>query len=103
MFEVSVVKDIDVEKIILTDGSTGTYAAIIPSCGAILHAFSVMHDGTALNIIDSYTDAADFKNNVEKEGFKSCKLSPFACRIKEATYNFAGKTYTIEKFLLNGS
>ena len=91
------------DKIILQDAVTGTSVEIIPSCGAILHAFTVLHNGNLLNVIDGYKDEADFKINVAAKGFKSCKLSPFACRINNAAYIFGEKDYTIEKFLLNGS
>ena len=91
------------DKIILQDAVTGTSVEIIPSCGAILHAFTVLHNGNLLNVIDGYDNEDDFKTNVTAKGFKSCKLSPFACRINNANYTFDEKDYTIEKFLLNGS
>jgi aldose 1-epimerase len=103
MFEVKFVKDTDFDTIILSDVNTNTSLQIIPSCGAILHAFTVINNGKPLNVIDSYTNIEDFKNNVSAKGFKSCKLSPFACRINNATYQFAEKKYTVEKFLLNKS
>src|SRR6266481_6297234 len=84
-------------KIILTDNSNNTSAEIIPSCGAILHAFKIAHNNTSLNIIDNYNDADDFTKHVTSKGFMSCKLSPFACRIKNGTYTFDGTKYTIEK------
>jgi aldose 1-epimerase len=103
MFEVVSENDPDFSKVILKDIATGTVAEIIPSCGAILHAFTVLNNGSALNVIDGYESAGDFKENVTAKGFKSCKLSPFACRIKNASYTFDEKKYTSEKFLLNGS
>ena len=103
MFEVTLVNDDDFETIILKDTIAKTTASIIPSCGAILHAFTVIKNDSTINVIDSYINTKDFKNNVTAKGFKSCKLSPFACRIKDATYNFAEKKYTIEKFILNCS
>jgi aldose 1-epimerase len=90
-------------KIILKDNKTSTSAEIIPSCGAILHAFTVLHNNEPLNIIDNYENATDFSENVAAKGFKSCKLSPFACRIKNATYKFGEANYKLEKFLLNGN
>jgi aldose 1-epimerase len=103
MFDAKLVKDIDFEKIVLKDVTTNTFVEIIPSCGAILNAFIIANNGAALNVIDGYDNAEYFKNNAESKGFKSCKLSPFACRINNASYNFGEKHYSIEKFLLNGS
>ncbi len=103
MFTATSINDADFDKIILQDVTANTSVEIIPGCGAILHAFTILHNGALLNVIDSYQNNADFKKNVTAKGFKSCKLSPFACRLKNACYNFGDKNYTIEKFLLNGS
>ncbi len=103
MFTVQTIKHGGFDKIILQDADAGTSVEIIPSCGGILHTFTVLHNGNLLNVIDGYDNETDFKTNVTAKGFKSCKLSPFACRIKNASYTFGKKNYTIEKFLLNGS
>jgi aldose 1-epimerase len=87
-------------KIILKDSSTHTSAEIIPDCGAILHAFTVLQHGHFINVIDQYDSAADFEANAETKGMKSCKLSPFACRIKNAKYSFGGQQYTFNKYML---
>lgn len=102
MFAVNTITGTGFEKIILQDTVSHTTAEIIPSCGAILHAFTVVHNEAALNIVDGYANRDDFDKNVTGKGFKSCKLSPFACRINTAAYQFEGNKYTIEKFLLNG-
>jgi len=103
MFNVRAVNDADFDKIILEDLTEATSVEIIPSCGGILNAFILTHNGKQLNVIDGYNNAEDFKQHAESKGFKSCKLSPFACRINNAQYDFAEKKYTIQKFLLNGS
>lgn len=86
------------DKIILKDESNGTFAEIIPSCSAILHAFTIIKDEAAFNVIESYDNAEDFKNKVTSKGFLGTKLSPFVCRINKGKYNFEGKNYTIEKY-----
>lgn len=91
------------KMIVLTDLSSNTYAEIVPHCGGILHSFNVMHNHSLLNVIDSYDSLEDFESNVATKGFKSCKLSPFACRINNARYRFGEKEYMVGKFLLNGS
>jgi aldose 1-epimerase len=103
MFTISHSSSNGFEMIQLTDISTSTTATILPLCGATLHSFSVVHNNSQLNIIDHYETATDFAENVTAKGFKSCKMSPFACRIKNATYQYLGKEYTIEKFLLGSS
>ena len=86
------------DKIILKDEISGTRAEIIPSCGAILHAFTVNNKGEEMNVIDSYSSLSDFQKNVTSAGFKGCKLSPFVCRIKDGTYHFGENEYVIEKY-----
>ena len=100
MFETATVIENGFEQVILRDVTSGTFVAIIPSCGAILHSFTVAHSGALINVIDHYDDAADFKVNVTNKGFKGAKLSPFACRIRNAQYHFGEIDYSIEKFLL---
>lgn len=88
------------ETIILRDQVTQTFVEIIPACGAILHGFSILKNGKFINLIEHYENKNDFKNNVENKGFKSCKLSPFACRVKDATYNWQQQQYLLNKFML---
>lgn len=103
MFATSSIQEKGTEFIILIDLSTKTYAEIAPGWGGILHSFNVLQNGSLVNVIDQYEDTDDFRNNVTIKGFKSAKLSPFACRINNASYRFGEKTYTSEKFILNGS
>lgn len=101
MFSIIEKKDVDFEKVILMDDESNTFIEVIPSCGGLLHAFSVLHEGYRINVIDQYAGKKDFLDNVTAKGFKSCKLSPFACRINNARYIFNGKEYILHKFLLD--
>ena len=103
MFTISYNQSNGFETVVLKDTTSNTSAVIIPFCGGILHAFEVFHNNQLLNVIDNYESLSDFTQHVTDKGFKSCKLSPFACRIKDARYAYEGKPYSIEKFLLNGS
>ncbi len=98
MFSASAKIENGFDKIVLCDEQSKTRVEVVPACGAVLHSFSIVYNGNDLNIIDNYSSAGDFKNNVAGQGFKSCKLSPFACRIQNAAYDFAGVTYQIEKY-----
>jgi aldose 1-epimerase len=101
MFATSVNNENGFDKIVLKDILSKTFVDIIPSWGASLHSFTVFHDNALLNVIDHYDSAEDFSLNVTSKGFKGCKLSPFACRINNATYRFGENEYIIGKFLLN--
>src|SRR6185295_2442039 len=99
-FSVTIINDADGGKVALKDETRATLVEIMPACGAILHAFTVQHHGRSLNVIDGYDDADDFKNNCTSKGFKSCKLSPFVCRLKNGWYPFGQSTYHVHKFYL---
>ena len=99
MFSIERKKENGFDIVVLRDNDSTTSAEILPSCSAMLHAFKVMQQGRETNVIDSYSSYEDFKENVASAGFKGCKLSPFACRIKDAKYSFAGETYHIEKYI----
>jgi len=100
MFAIETRSEQGFNKIILKDTVTQTSVEIVPSCGALLHAFLVIRNNESINIVEQYDSADDFKENVASKGFKSSKLSPFACRIDNAQYKFGEASYTIEKFLL---
>jgi aldose 1-epimerase len=100
MFSTDIVYKDGFQLAVLSDPDSGTSAEIIPSCGGILHSFNVAYQNDFINVIDQYESQDDFKQHVTSKGFKSCKLSPFACRIKDASYQFRGIQYTAEKFSL---
>lgn len=102
MFSIEIIDD-GFDKVVLKDDSSGTMAAIVPSCGGILQEFSIQRNGETFNVIDSYNDENDFKENCTGKGFKGCKLSPFVCRIKNGEYQFAGNNYKISKFYLGNN
>ncbi|WP_343306121.1 aldose 1-epimerase [Chitinophaga niabensis] len=87
--------------IIELKSDAGTSVQIIPSYGALLHAFEFMHKGQKTNLIDSYKNSDEMKAQVAGS-FKSVKLSPFACRIKDAQYSWEQKDYTISKSPIHG-
>lgn len=89
-------------ELILHDSLEGCTATIIPSAGAILNAFSIKHQDKERQLVDGFTGLDDFRNRMEK-GFASAKLSPFVCRIKDASYRWEGKNFSLHKFNINGS
>lgn len=88
------------DTIVLQDNSNQCRVKVLPSCGAILHAFAVLHKGKLLNIMDSHTSKKSFDEEMEAQGFKGAKLSPFVCRMKEGKYHFGEKQYRVNKFYL---
>ena len=97
MFSVIEKKENGFDIVELKNESSGTSATVIPSYGALLHAFTVNQDGSSLNVIDSSFEDLE---NMEAGGFKSCKLSPFVCRLSRGQYHFGEKDYRVDKFYL---
>jgi len=71
-----------------------------PGCGAILNQWSVQTANGVEELIDGYADAEDFAANAEIKGFRSCKLSPYVCRMAPGGYHFEGMQYSIGKYNL---
>jgi len=101
-FSVSRTNEDGIDLIELTDTTQQTRVAIAPAHGAMLHVFSLHNGNGAYNVIDNYSGILQLQTELDTS-FKNCKLSPFACRIDNARYQFDEKEYRIEKFLLNGS
>jgi aldose 1-epimerase len=91
----------DWELVELEEDRLGTRVEIIPTAGAILNGWEVGNMGKKMDIIDGYSGKEDFQANVHN-GFKSAKLSPFVCRLKNGRFNWAGNEFSIQKFMLNG-
>lgn len=92
---------IDSQKTItLYDDQTGTMAEIF-CFGCLLNAFIIHGDGNPINVIDGFKDVADAKTEMNN-GFKSAKLSPFVCRLREGKYLFQDTEFKIQGFHLNG-
>jgi len=85
-------------SIILSDDSSKTEAEIF-CFGGLLNTFAVEQNGKLFNVVDAY---ADIDDAIEKRNtwFKSCRLSPFPCRLKDGIYELHKEQFKIEKFYL---
>lgn len=83
------------ELVNLENLRNGTIASILPGFGAALHAFTLRTAHGDLNVIDHYPDLNTLEETLEQR-FKSCKLSPFVCRIPSGRYEFHGSVFTLE-------
>lgn len=88
------------QTITLCDDHTGTHAEIF-CFGGLLNAFTIQSEGRSVNVIDGFKDVDDAKATMNN-GFKSAKLSPFVCRMRDGKYRFEDTDFKIEGFYLNG-
>jgi len=77
---------------------------LLPKSGAIFNKWQVQMHGKAWNVIEGYDSPEDFDAQCEAKGFRSCKLSPYVCRIPNGgKYTFTDIEYKVGKFDLNGA
>lgn len=82
--------------IILKDLSSNTFAEIY-SFGALLNKFCVEENDGLLNVIEGFSSPDEAKDKITPF-FRSAKLSPFACRIKDSKFKFGEKNYQLQKY-----
>jgi aldose 1-epimerase len=90
------------DTIILEDKIALTKAVILPDYGAMLHSFIIKTGTGHFNIIDGYSNLQVLENEIA-DSFKSCKLSPFACRIPAGVYTFNNHDYKLQTNRSDGS
>lgn len=87
--------------IILKDLTTNTFAEIY-NLGALLNNFTSQHYGNAINIIDGFSSPAEASEKLTPF-FKSAKLSPFVCRVKNSKYTFGKNSFFLSKYASRGN
>jgi len=92
----------DLPLIVLLDQETGSEVSVIPTCGALLHSFTLQTPAGSFNIVDNYKSLDELKTKLT-DSHKSTKLSPFVCRIKDAKYHFDNKEYEFQNKFPDGS
>jgi aldose 1-epimerase len=88
--------------LVLKDERSGTEVAILPEYGAALHAFSIRLGDEFFNVVENYASAEELKKFLPTS-YKSSKLSPFPCRIDQATYVLKGRAYTFKNRFADGT
>ena len=70
--------------------------------GALLNKFCKEHQGEMMNVIDGFESVQQAMEHI-MPAFKSAKLSPFVCRIKNAKYHFGEADHKLTKYVVNES
>ncbi len=100
-FEILVAKNGNDAVITLKD-LTEKSSAEIYTFGALLNNFSAQHHNETINVIEGFSSIEDAKQNLTPF-FKSAKLSPYVCRIKDGKYKFGEGTFELKKYASNGN
>lgn len=95
-FETTIEKAGQDSIILLKDLSNNTFVEIY-TFGALLNKFCVSKDEEVLNVIDGFSTPAEAKDTITPF-FKSAKLSPYACRVKDGKYQFGERNYQLQKY-----
>lgn len=98
MFSITEQRQNGFYKIIISNKKKSCQVEILPDFGAILNAFILTNKNEAINIIDGYQTVNEFLEGCELNGFKSAKLSPFICRLKNGSYRIKKKEYKTSGF-----
>lgn len=86
----------------LQDNATNTIITILPEYGALLHGFEIPLNGESLNIIDNYSGREDVEQNLTNS-YKSSKLSPFVCRLRNGKYILEEEEFEISTKFTDGN
>jgi len=97
-FEIIVAEAINFSIITLRNTVT-KHEAEIYSFGALLNAFRFPFENSTINIVEAFASPEEAKQKIAPL-FRSAKLSPFVCRMKDGKYQLNGQEYTIEKYYL---
>ena len=100
-FEILVAKNGNDAVITLKD-LTEKSSVEIYTFGALLNNFSAQHHHETINVIEGFSSIEDAKQNLTPF-FKSAKLSPFVCRVKDGKYKFGEGTFELKKYASNGN
>ena len=84
--------------ITLKDANSKTEAQIY-AFGALLNAFSIVDGTNKTNVVAGFESVEDAQQHISDE-FKSAKLSPFVCRMREGKYIWDDVHFQVNKWFL---
>lgn len=100
-FEVSVRGLNDQSIITLRDLSINTFAEVY-AYGALLNKFVSTINGVEIDVVDGFSSPSEATEKLTPF-FKSAKLSPYVCRVKNAKYTFGQSNYQLTKYSSHGN
>ena len=97
-FNIDVKPNFDFKIIRITNNDSNVYIEISTK-GGLLNSWVNPLGSSQMDVIDGNDFNKDWQN-FESNGFKSAKMTPFCCRLKEGIFQFQSSSYQIEKFYL---
>jgi aldose 1-epimerase len=97
-YQVQLLKEAGVDIILLKDSVSGTEAEIYAR-GALLNAFRVPGKNGIQNLIAGFSGPGDAEKNIT-QGFRSAKMSPYVCRLRNGSYTYRDQPYKVQKHYL---
>lgn len=101
-FSVSRINQNGLPLVKLQDNATKTIITILPEFGALLHGFEFLVNGEYLNIIDNYSSREQVEQDLALS-YKSSKLSPYVCRLRNGRYKIDEEEFEISKKFNDGN
>lgn len=101
-FQVEHVQQNGIDLVVLKDNLSGSFASVAPKHGALLHEYAIKTNSGVFNVIDNYNDRGDLEDNIAMS-YKSSKLSPFPCRVKNARYLYEGQEFEFSNKFADGT
>lgn len=97
-FEILVEEAMNFSVITLRNTET-KYEAEVYSFGGLLNGLRFPFGNSVINVVDAFSSPEDARQKIAPF-FRSAKLSPFVCRMKNGRYSFQGSEYQVEKYFL---
>lgn len=101
-FAITNEKDEDLVLLQITDLLSGIQVRILPEAGALLHEYSIPLGNRRIQVINNYNNLTDLKKTLSSS-YKSSKLSPFVCRLRDGRYTFEGRSYEFQNKFSDGT
>lgn len=101
-FSVSRINQNGLSLVRLQDKATNTIISILPEFGGLLHSFEIPIQGGYLNIIENYSSREQINQELATS-YKSSKLSPFVCRLRNGKYTIDDEEFEIAKKFTDGN
>jgi aldose 1-epimerase len=101
-FQISKSDSNGIRLVNLHDDQQSVTVSIAPEYGVMLHAMEIPLNGEPYNIVLNYESKDEIEKNLATS-YRSSKLSPFPCRIKNGQYTWGGQLFEFSNKFADGT